>query len=368
MPGSRRAFLRHAALLLGAGVTAGCTVAPALRVPTPVAVRTLTILAAYTGSPAAGDTEPAWLPVIRTAVEQLNASASRRDDGSLDLTAFSADQAPGAYQRQPGGQRTLMMNAYVAALADRSATADILVIEGGHLDLVFHLLESDQVQVLAPLTALLAQDRRQQAADYYPTVLTLGQVRGEQLLLPLAVLPQLLHFDGGMFHAAGLIPPPPDQPWTWQQLIAAAPALARVGLGGAGVPHWACLAPSLAPEIPIWQAGGSVIGADGTVLVDQVAAVQGVTFWQDLVSRYQLMQPSALERRPRRRAHPGWTARRRHARDEAGPAARRRHHCREQTAGGRFCGAARTGDGGGGVAAALGAPLAGHEDAGAGTD
>lgn len=284
----RRTFLRHAALLVGAGITTGCTFTPPLRVPTPAAARRLRVLAAYAGSPTAGDAEPSWLPAIRTAVEQLNASPARRSDGApLDLTIFTADQAPGAYQPQAGGRRLLLLNAYFDALAERAATADVLLIDGGYL------LELNQRRLLAPLSDHLAQDLRRHPADYAPSTLTLGQVRGEQLLLPLAVLPQLLHFDGGMFRAAGLTPPPPDLPWTWQQLIDAAPALSRVGLGGAGLPHWPCLAPSLAPEIPIWQAGGEVIGADGAVLVDQLAAVQGATFWQDLVSRYHLFQPSA---------------------------------------------------------------------------
>ncbi|MGI8912782.1 MAG: extracellular solute-binding protein [Chloroflexota bacterium] len=283
----RRTFLRYAAALIGAGFTAGCALAPPFRVPAPSVRRRLDVLAAYTGSPAAGDTEPAWLPVIRTALDQLNASASHRSDAtSLCLTVFSADQAPGAYQQQSGGQRMLFINAYFDALAERAATADILLMGGSYL------LELERRHLLAPLTALLARDLRQHPSDYYPSVLTLGQMHGEQLLLPLAVLPHLLHFDGGMFRAAGLTSPPPDQPWTWQQLIAAAPTLSRVGLGGAGIPHWPCDVPSLAPEIPIWQAGGDVIGPDGTVMVDQLAAVQGVTFWQDLVSRYQLIQPS----------------------------------------------------------------------------
>jgi ABC-type glycerol-3-phosphate transport system substrate-binding protein len=274
--------------MIGVGLTAGCALAPLpLQIPVPTVARPLRVLAAYTGSPAGGDSEPSWLPVIRSAVEHVNASAlGKRVAARLELAVFSADQAPGAYQRQ-GDRRVLFATAYFDALAERAAAADVLFVDGDCL------WELDQHQVLAPLTTLLAQDARQHPADYYPTVLTLGQTHGEQLLLPLAVLPQLMHFDGRLFRAAGLTPPPPDQPWTWQQLINAAPALSRVGLGGAGIPHWTCEVPSLAPEIPIWQAGGQVIGADGTVLVDQLAAVQGVTFWQDLVDRYHLIQTSS---------------------------------------------------------------------------
>ena len=109
----RRTVLRQAALLVSATLTAGCAPLP-LRFATPTVARPLRVLAAYTGSPAGGDREPSWLPVIRSAVEHLNASAAATSaSASLDLSIFSADQAPGAYQQQ-GGQRVLWVNAYLS--------------------------------------------------------------------------------------------------------------------------------------------------------------------------------------------------------------------------------------------------------------
>jgi ABC-type glycerol-3-phosphate transport system substrate-binding protein len=91
-----------------------------------------------------------------------------------------------------------------------------------------------------------------------------------------------------MFHAAGLEPPPPDQPWTWRQLIEASSKLANKVVGVGSNTTWGCNVRALGPEVPIWQAGGDVLSADGEVLLEQPAAVRGVSFWRDLEAVYHL--------------------------------------------------------------------------------
>jgi hypothetical protein len=288
----RRAFLRAALAALPAGLTVACSnsIGPA-RLPKSPAKARVVVLAAHAASSAGGQAVPAWVEAARGAVEGLN---THPQPGvrlpPLDFGVFGADQAAGARTVGSSGQPFFNNDAYVDALAQRLTDGvDVLLFNATFPPGA--LVSLHQRRVLTSLAPLLAHERRQ-PTDYYPSALLLGRVQGEQLVLPLAVLPQLLRFDAAMLRAAGLGVPPPAQPWPWQQLIDAAQVLAGRARGRA-VPQWLCDVTTLAPEIPIWQAGGEVIDVNDAVLLDQPAAIQGVTCWRDLVTRDRLVVPQS---------------------------------------------------------------------------
>jgi ABC-type glycerol-3-phosphate transport system substrate-binding protein len=287
---TRRTVLRAVTALLPIGLATSCRLlsAPAPP-PTPVPPRPLIVLAAYAGSPALGHGEPPWLPAVRRAVAQRNAAGGRGpgDAPPLALHVFTLDQAPGATGPMGGKSGGFYFGPYFDALARHIVAAADLALLDAHFP-SFVLADLDRRHALMPVDPYLAQEPATRVVPYYPGTLSLGQVAGRQLALPLAVVPRLMRYDAGMFRAASVDPPPSDRPWTWQELIDIAPKFRRLGEAAGAATNWTCDVRTLGAEIPIWQASGDVLAADGTVLLDQPAAVRGIGFWRDLEAVYRL--------------------------------------------------------------------------------
>ncbi len=290
--GSRRWALGTAAGSLAVGLCSACAAPIFSKGAVVRSLPKLTVLAAYPGSSSTKTPEPAWLAPLRAAVDHLNATQRDQLGVVLDLHTFTADQAPGSLTFDSNGQvKSFTMTTYDTALASAVAEqADLLVTtEGGGLGALTHL---DHAKALAALDGYLARERAAQMVDYYPGALELGRVAGRQVALPLQVQPWLMRYDAALYHAIGLAPPAPDKPWTWQQIINTAPKLAkRNPQTGANV-RWACRVETVPVEVPIWQAGGDIVNAQNAVVLDQPAAIQGVTFWRDLEVAYRLDAPN----------------------------------------------------------------------------
>jgi ABC-type glycerol-3-phosphate transport system substrate-binding protein len=203
------------------------------------------------------------------------------------MRVFKGDQAPGAFTRDGAGKITRIdYGSFFAGLASAGrAEADLLIVEAGAFMQATAWL--DHYQAVGGLDAHLARERGTQPA-YLPGTMALGQVNGRQIALPFVITPWLMRVDTVLFRTAGLAPPPPDQPWTWQQIIDLAPKLAQPDPSTGLNACWTCHAVTLPREVPIWQMGGDVVNASRAVVVDQPAAVRGVTFWRDLATRFGL--------------------------------------------------------------------------------
>jgi hypothetical protein len=301
---TRRSVLQAAASALAVGLCSACS-APIFSKGSVVrALPKLTILAAYPRS-SSGVAKPAWLTPLREAADHLNATRQDQLGAVLDLRTFTVDQAPGAVATAGNGQvSSFNMTTYDNALAEAvSEQADVLIsMETLGLGMLTQL---DHAKVLAALDTYLARERPSQQVDYYPGVLGLGRIAGRQVALPLQVQPWLMRYDAKLFQTIGVGSPPPDRPWTWQQLIDLAPKLVqRDPKTGANL-RWACRIETLPVEIAIWQAGGDIVNAQNAVVLDQPAAIQGVTFWRDLEVADQLDAPNTLPPRlTGTRSHP----------------------------------------------------------------
>lgn len=294
---SRRSVLRAAAGALAVGLCSACSAPVFSKVGVRRALPTLTVLAATATSPSTGGPEQPWLAPLRAAVDRINATRQDELGAVLDLRVFTTDQAPGSVTLGSNGQvKSYNTKAYVDALAGAvGERADLLVTAEG--DGFGALTNLDHAKVLAALDTYLARERRGQQVDYSPGALGLARIAGRQVALPLQVQPWLMRYDATTFHAVGVAPPSPDRPWTWQQLIDLAPKLVqRDPQTGANV-RWAFRVETLPPEVPIWQAGGDIVDPQNAVVLDQPAAVRGVTFWRDLETADHLDAPQTNAQR-----------------------------------------------------------------------
>ncbi|MGI8913539.1 MAG: ABC transporter substrate-binding protein [Chloroflexota bacterium] len=226
------------------------------------------------------------------------------------MSVFKGDQAPGAFTRDSAGKITRIdYGSYFTGLASAGRSeADLLVVE----DSAFLQAPAwlDHYHVLGELNAHLARERGTQPT-YLPGTMALGQMNGRQIALPFVITPWLMRVDAVLFRAVGLTPPPPDRPWTWQQIIDLAPKLAQSNSGTGANAFWTCHAVALPPEVPIWQIGGDVVDASRAVVVDQPASVRGVTFWRDLATHFGLdalpsagvLHAGSMPRRPNGRPY-----------------------------------------------------------------
>jgi ABC-type glycerol-3-phosphate transport system substrate-binding protein len=245
--GTRRWALRAAAGALAVGLCSACSAPIFSRGGVRRALPKLTVLAATARSASTKGPEQPWLAPLRAAVDRLNATRQDQLGAILELHVFTADQAPGAVTVDSNGQvKSFNMTAYDDALAGAvGEQADLLVTaEGGGLGALTNL---DHAKALAVLDAYLARERPSQQVAYYPGAIGLGRIAGRQVALPFQIQPWLMRYDATLFHAIGVAPPPPDQPWTWQQLIDLAPKLLqRDPQTGLNV-RWACRVETLPP-------------------------------------------------------------------------------------------------------------------------
>lgn len=100
-----------------------------------------------------------------------------------------------------------------------------------------------------------------------------------------------LFYNRSLFAAAGVAPP--DESWTWQDVVVAAQRLtdAKKGVYGVAAP----VNDVLSYYLTIPEAGGSVISDDGRSSgYSDPATIDGLRFWTDLIQRYHV-SPSAQQ-------------------------------------------------------------------------
>lgn len=133
--------------------------------------------------------------------------------------------------------------------------------------------------MLLPLSDKLAANGVN-LADYPSSLVSLYQHKGKQYGIPKDFDTVGLWYNKKLFDAAGV--KYPDDTWTWQTVQEAARKLTDASKKQYGI-----LAPAFGQENyynTIFQAGGSVISADGTSSgYDQPAATAGLKFWTDLI-------------------------------------------------------------------------------------
>ena len=137
-------------------------------------------------------------------------------------------------------------------------------------------------------------------SDMVPAALAASKLNGKLYGLPYRAESHALLYNKGLFREAGLDPDKPPQ--TWSELLEAAKKLTRTnaagqqqyGLGVVGGGEVANLITRMVPFI--WSNGGDVLSDDGTqVLINRPEAVQAVTFYTELYTKYGVAPPSTLQ-------------------------------------------------------------------------
>lgn len=101
--------------------------------------------------------------------------------------------------------------------------------------------------------------------------------------LPWIAQPVILYYNKKLFQEAGV--PFPDDSWTWDTFKDAAAKLTR-DTDGDGKPDVYGFTLNGWPPVAmfIWQAGGDLVGPDGTTApIDSPEAIQAVKFYQELI-------------------------------------------------------------------------------------
>jgi multiple sugar transport system substrate-binding protein len=153
-----------------------------------------------------------------------------------------------------------------------------------------------QAGLLAPLDDVVApQDR----ADYVPAALDYDTWNGHVWGAPFRIETHALFYNKRLFRDAGLDPERP--PRTWAETLAAARVLTRKVAGrqqyGWAITGGGEVGNTLFRVLPmIWANGGDILSADMTrVLVNEPAAVEAVTFYAELFTKYHVSPPSTLQ-------------------------------------------------------------------------
>lgn len=151
-----------------------------------------------------------------------------------------------------------------------------------------------QAGLLLPLDEVIT-DR----SDYVPAALDAASWNGRLWGAPFRLDAHAILFNKAMFRDAGLDPAHP--PETWPAFVDAATRLTKTRADGRRQYGFAITAGgevgnTLFRVLPfIWMSGGDLISADmKTAIVNQPAAVAGVTFYTDLFLTHHVAQPSAL--------------------------------------------------------------------------
>jgi multiple sugar transport system substrate-binding protein len=115
--------------------------------------------------------------------------------------------------------------------------------------------------LLAKLDGILTDAER---ADFLPTILEQGTIDGALFALGAFESALVLYYDRALFEQAGVDAPSEGQAWTWDEMIAAARKLRRLGFAPIAMhmnetaDEWYTYA--FAPIL--WSAGGELIAAD----------------------------------------------------------------------------------------------------------
>jgi ABC-type glycerol-3-phosphate transport system substrate-binding protein len=150
-----------------------------------------------------------------------------------------------------------------------------------------------QADLLLPLDDVVT-DR----SDYVPAALETSSWNGRLWAAPFRLDAHAILFNATMFRDAGLDPAHP--PETWPAFVDAATRLTKTRDGkrqyGFAITAGGEVGNTLFRVLPfIWMSGGDLLSADmKTAIVNQPAAVAGVTFYTDLFLKHHVAQPSAL--------------------------------------------------------------------------
>lgn len=150
-------------------------------------------------------------------------------------------------------------------------------------------IEDQSVTVFAAKNTMLELDPYIQKTafnvnDIYPSMLSLGQYKGKQYMLPRDYNHLVTTYNSSMFKAANV--PLPSDGWTWEEFVSAAQKLVKkdakgktiqYGIDAANFNWWAIVVPA------IRGFGGDVIDAHAKVIVDSPAATQGIEALYQLV-------------------------------------------------------------------------------------
>jgi hypothetical protein len=137
------------------------------------------------------------------------------------------------------------------------------------------------------------------ADEFAAGALRPGQVRGQQVGLPLAIGAEALLYNARIFEEVGAAPPQPG--WGWTDMLRAARAISRRP-GGARAGRWGFLVGPRAPTLfsLAWQQGAQVVAPDGARLdLTEPGTVRAVEFLVDLIQA-EGVAPAVDERDPRR--------------------------------------------------------------------
>ena len=145
---------------------------------------------------------------------------------------------------------------------------------------------------LLDLTPFVVRDRYD-VGDFDWRILELFKWDDRLYGLPAEAGAEVLYYNADLFRAHQVAPPGPD--WEWDDFLGAARALTRDidGDGLADQYGFLCTGGASGQWIPwVWAAGGRVLDPSGTrSLIDQPAAVEGIRFYADLLTRERVALP-----------------------------------------------------------------------------
>ena len=186
----------------------------------------------------------------------------------------------------------------IAAFNKSSSSVNIEVNWGGAQDQLIaankspdiintgDLFVAAQKNLLVDLMPYMTKDKTINSKDFYPALLNAVKFQGRQLALPYRFNVGLLYYNKALFDAANLSYP--TAKWTQSNLVNAGQKLTKSS--GSTSTQW-----GIASTFGWWgewlihvrQAGGEWL-QDGAVALDSPAAIKGLTFFRDKVSKYKM--------------------------------------------------------------------------------
>lgn len=262
---SRRQLLRHStgALLAGtAGAAALSCVPGEPPAPAPAAPKEpvhLRVFVPRLQDALEEDPLPDWMDA---AVKDLNATeppAYRLTVQALETDAAKWSQLIGELQ------------------SAGAMSVDLLAVHLGDVPAL------QAIQALLSLESYRKRERSLDLDDYYRPVLAAHSWQDRLYALPFIASPLVMYYPPDLFAAANLLLPSAD--WRWDDFLVTASALTRDLDGDGRTDQWGYLQLPGSPLSVqyIWQNGGAVLGPNGSVRLDEPAALEAVMFMAGLI-------------------------------------------------------------------------------------
>ena len=158
-----------------------------------------------------------------------------------------------------------------------ASSVDLLAVHLGDVP----VLQANQA--LLSLESYRKRERSLDLDDYYRPVLAAHSWQDRLYALPFIASPLVMYYPPDLFAAANLLPPSAD--WRWDDLVVTASALTRDLDGDGRTDQWGYLQLPGSPLSVqyIWQNGGAVLGPNGSVRLDEPAALEAVAFMAGLI-------------------------------------------------------------------------------------